>query len=144
MIYPNREKTAEKVVDKFKEDTINKILENKDCLQLIPRLNEKKIDKIYEVLKDYQSTSSIVMELTKLGFDTKESLSFLNKYNNKILDTVNNNIYDLIDSDDISFTKIDEIAINMGIEEDDDRRVKALIIYVMRACVLIMGILFKL
>ena len=130
-LFPIGEKTAEKIVDKFKEDTINKILENKDCLQLIPRLNEKKIDKIYEVLKDYQSTSSIVMELTKLGFDTKESLSFLNKYNNKILDTVNNNIYDLIDSDDISFTKIDEIAINMGIEEDDDRRVKELIIYVM-------------
>ena len=132
-LFPIGEKTAEKIVDKFKEDTINKILENKDCLQLIPRLNEKKIDKIYEVLKDYQSTSSIVMELTKLGFDTKESLSFLNKYNNKILDTVNNNIYDLIDSDDISFTKIDEIAINMGIEEDDDRRVKALIIYVMKS-----------
>ena len=73
-LFPIGEKTAEKIVDKFKEDTINKILENKDCLQLIPRLNEKKIDKIYEVLKDYQSTSSIVMELTKLGFDTKESL----------------------------------------------------------------------
>lgn len=30
------------------------------------------------------------------------------------------------------FTKIDEIAIGMGINEEDDRRVKALIIYVMK------------
>ena len=32
----------------------------------------------------------------------------------------------------MSFNKIDEIALNMGIEEDDDRRIKALIIYVMK------------
>ena len=154
-LFPIGEKTARKIVDTFKEDTINKILENKDCLQLIPRLNEKKIDKIYNVLKDYQNTSNIVLELTKLGFEMKESLSFLNKYDSKILDTVNTNVYDLIDSDEMPFTKIDldtvntnvydlidsdempftkidEIALNMGIPDDDDRRVLAIIIYVMK------------
>ena len=132
-LFPIGEKTAEKIVNKFHEDTINKILEDKSCLIGIPRLSDKKIDKIYNVLKDYQNTSSIVIELTKIGFEMKESLSFLNKYEGKILDTVNNNIYSLIDSDDISFTKIDEIAINMGIEEDDERRLLALIIYVMKS-----------
>ena len=131
-LFPIGEKTAKKIVDLFHEDTINKILENKNCLESIPRLGEKKIDKIYNTLLDYQSTSNIVLELTKLGFDMKDSLSFLNKYSNKILDTVNNNVYDLIDSDEISFTKIDEIALGMGINEDDDRRVKALIIYIMK------------
>ena len=131
-LFPIGEKTAKKIVDTLKDDIINKILENKDCLKIIPRLTDKRIDRIYEVLKDYQDTSSVVIELTKLGFEMKESLSFLNKYNNKILDTVNNNIYELIDSDDMSFTRIDEIAINMGIDEEDDRRIKALIIYVMK------------
>jgi len=131
-LFPIGEKTAKKIVDTFHEDTINKILENKDCLQLIPRLGENKINRIYNVLSDYQSTSNIVMELTKLGFDMKDSLSFLNKYNNKILDTVNNNIYELIDSDEMSFVKIDEIALGMGINEDDERRIKALIIYIMK------------
>ena len=131
-LFPIGEKTAKRIVDTFHEETINKILENKDCLQLIPRLTEKRIDKIYNVLVDYQNTSNIVLELTKLGFEMKESLSFLNKYDNKILDTVNTNIYELIDSDEMSFNKIDEIALNMGIEENDDRRIKALIIYVMK------------
>ncbi len=131
-LFPIGEKTANRIVDLYKEDTINRILEDKSCLNIVPRLNEKKIDKIYNVLKDYQNTSNIVLELTKMGFEMKESLSFLNKYNNKILDTVNNNIYDLIDSDEMPFNKIDEIALNMGINEDDDRRVKALIIYVMK------------
>ena len=75
-LFPIGEVTAKKIVDMFHEDTVNKILDNKDCLQLIPRLNEKKIDKIYNVLKDYQNTSNIVIELTKLGFDMKDSLSF--------------------------------------------------------------------
>ena len=131
-LFPVGEKTAKRIVDTFHEETINKILENKDCLQLIPRLTEKRIDKIYNVLVDYQNTSNIVLELTKLGFEMKESLSFLNKYDNKILDTVNTNIYELIDSDEMSFNKTDEIALNMGIEENDDRRIKALIIYVMK------------
>ena len=131
-LFPIGEKTAEKIVSILKEDVINKILEDKSCLVGIPRLTDKKIDKIYEVLKDYQDTSSIVIELTKLGFEMKESLSFLNKYNNKILDTVNTNIYELIETDEMPFTKIDEIAIGMGINEEDDRRVKALIIYVMK------------
>lgn len=131
-LFPIGEKTAEKIVSILKEDIINKILEDKSCLKGIPRLTDKKIDKIYEVLKDYQDTSSVVIELTKLGFEMKESLSFLNKYNNKILDTVNTNIYELIETDEMPFTKIDEIAIGMGINEEDDRRVKALIIYVMK------------
>ena len=131
-LFPIGEKTASKIVAMYHEDTINKILENKSCLTIIPRLSDKKIDKIYNVLKDYQNTSNVVIELTKLGFEMKESLSFLNKYNSKILDTVNTNIYELIDSDEIPFNKIDEIAINMGIEEDDERRLLALIIYVMK------------
>lgn len=132
-LFPIGEKTAEKIVNLYHEDTINKILDDKSCLSGIPRLSDKKIDKIYNVLKDYQNTSSIVIELTKLGFEMKESLSFLNKYDNKILDTVNNNIYSLIDSDEMPFNKIDEIAINMGIEEDDERRLLALIIYIMKS-----------
>ena len=132
-LFPIGEKTAEKIVGLYHEETINKILEDKSCLIGISRLTDKKIDKIYNVLRDYQNTSNIVIELTKLGFEMKESLSFLNKYDGKILDTVNNNIYELIDSDDMPFTKIDEIAINMGIEEDDERRLLALIIYVMKS-----------
>lgn len=132
-LFPIGEVTAKRIVDTYHEETINKILENKDCLQIIPRLNKQKIDKIYNTLLEYQSTSNIVLELTKLGFDMKDSLSLLNKYNKKILENVNNNVYDLIDTDDMSFIKIDEIALSMGITDTDDRRIKALIIYIMKS-----------
>ena len=55
-LFPIGEKTAKKIVDMYHEDTINKILEDKSCLVGIPRLTDKKIDKIYDVLKNYQNS----------------------------------------------------------------------------------------
>ena len=39
-LFPIGEKTAKKIVDTLKDDVINKILENKDCLKNIPRLTD--------------------------------------------------------------------------------------------------------
>ena len=79
-LFPIGEKTALKIVEKFKDKTIETILENPNNLLLIPRLKEDKIKKIHDTLKNYQSTSTIVLELNKMGFNTKDSLSILNKY----------------------------------------------------------------
>ena len=128
-LFPIGEKTALKIVEKFKDKTIETILENPNNLLLIPRLKEDKIKKIHETLKNYQSTSNIVLELTKMGFNTKDSLSILNKYRDKTIDKINENIYSLIDDLDLNFKLIDEIALNNNIESTDERRLSALIIY---------------
>ena len=128
-LFPIGIKTAEKIVEKFKEKTIDVILDNPNSLLLIPRLNKDKIDKIYETLKSYQSTSEIVLELQHLGFNTKDSLSILNKYKVNSLDKINNNIYSLIDELDFNFNTIDEIALNNNYDTLDTRRISALIIH---------------
>ena len=87
-IFPIGVATATKIVDKIGTDAINKILENKNCLLGIPRLTEKKIDKIYQTLLDYQSTSYIVLELTKLGFTTKNAVSLLKKHSINTMDII--------------------------------------------------------
>ena len=128
-LFPIGIKTAEKIVEKFKEKTIEVILDNPNSLLLIPRLSKDKIDKIYETLKSYQSTSEIVLELQHLGFNTKDSLSILNKYKVNSLDKINNNIYSLIDELDFNFNTIDEIALNNNYDVLDTRRISALIIH---------------
>ena len=128
-LFPIGIKTAEKIVEKFKEKTIDVILDNPNSLLLIPRLNKDKIDKIYETLKSYQSTSEIVLELQHLGFNTKDSLSILNKYKVNSLDKINNNIYSLIDELDFNFNTVDEIALNNNYDTLDTRRISALIIH---------------
>ena len=130
-IFPIGEATAKKIVDKLGNDAINKILENKECLLGIPRLPEKKVDKIYEILLDYQSTSYIVLELSKLGFTTKNAITILKKYGINTMDVIDNNIYDVSDDIDISFDDLDKIAKNKGYESNDERRLEALTIHAM-------------
>lgn len=131
-IFPIGEATAKKIVDKLGNDAINKILEDKNCLLGISRLPEKKIDKIYETLLDYQSTSHIVLELSKLGFSTKNAITLLKKYSMNTLDIINNNIYDVQDDIDISFIELDKIARNIGYELNDERRLDALTIHTIK------------
>ena len=130
-LFPIGEKTAEKIVNKLGTDTINIIINDPDRLLEIPRLSKEKIDKIVEVLNEYQMTSHIVLELSKLGFSTKNAITIMKKHNNKTLDIINNNIYDIMDDIDISFNEIDKIARNNGYELNDERRLMALTIDMM-------------
>ena len=132
-IFPIGEKTAEKIVKKLGNNALNIILNNKEELLGIPRLSMSKIDKIYEVLSDYQSTSHIVIELTKLGFNTKDAIAILKKYGDNSLKQIDNNIYDIKEYIDIPFEELDKIAKNYGYSLNDERRIEALTIYIMNA-----------
>lgn len=130
-LFPIGEKTAKKIVGAFGEDTIDVILNNKEKLLEIPRLGIEKINKINNILKEYQSTSNIVLELNRMGFNTKDSLMLLNKYKDKVIRIIDNNIYDLIDNINLNFKEIDTIAINNKYDLYDERRVEALIVYLL-------------
>ena len=130
-LFPIGEKTAKKIVGSFGEDTIDVILNNKEKLLEIPRLGIERINKINNILKEYQSTSNIVLELNRMGFNTKDSLMLLNKYKDKVIRIIDNNIYDLIDNINLNFKEIDTIAINKKYDLYDERRIEALIIYLL-------------
>jgi len=130
-LFPIGEKTAEKIVNKLGKDTINIILSDPNSLKGIPRLSQEKINKINEILNDYQMTSHIVIELNKLGFSTKNSITILKKYSTNAMHIIENNIYDIKEDIDISFDEIDKIARNNGYELNDERRLEALTIHIM-------------
>ena len=130
-IFPIGEKTASKIVEVFHEETLSIILDNPDKLETIPRLPKARIDKIHHVLVEYQYSSKIVMDLTDMGFSNRSALSIVNRYQGKTMDKINDNIYDLISDMNFSFLDIDDIAVRSGIDINDDRRIQALIIYVM-------------
>ena len=130
-IFPIGEKTASKIVDEFHEDTLDVILNHSEKLEGIPHLPKARIDKIHHVLEDYQYSSKIVMDLTSLGFSNRDALSIVNRYQGKTMNKISDNIYSLVSDMNFSFLDIDEIAIHSGINEDDDRRIQALLILVM-------------
>lgn len=129
-LFPIGERTAENIYKKLGSNAIEKIIEDKNVLNNIPRLKEEKIDIIYNTLKEYQYSNTIIIKLTEYGFTLKQALSVYAKYKNKALEIINDNIYDLIESLEIPFPDIDAIATNLQISKNDGRRISALIIYI--------------
>ena len=125
------EKKATKIVNTLGKNTLQVILENPSNLLLIPTITEKNIKELHEKLIEYEKSYKIILDLTELGFSTKDSISIYNKYKNKTLDIIDENIYSLYeDIKEISFKKIDYIAIKNKFDQHDIRRICAAILYV--------------
>ena len=131
-IFPIGEKTAQRIVDKYGKDTIDRIVKDPDCLEDIPRLSSAKAAIIREKVLEYQSNSKVILELNKLGFSTKESISIMKKYGNNTNSIIDDNIYDVINDDDLTFLMVDRIALGNGYEKNDERRLLALTIYLIK------------
>lgn len=125
-------KLAKRVVDTLGNDAINKITSDPSCLLMTPKITKKQADMIYTTLKTYGSSSEIIVSLTELGFTMKEALTIYHKYHDATISIINDNIYGLIEELDIGFIKIDKVAYELGINHDDERRIKASIIHILK------------
>ncbi len=107
------EKKAKAIVDTLGKDTLNIILNNPSNLVLIPKITEKDINILHSKLKEYESSYEVIMYLSDLGFNTRDSMIIYNTYKNKVKDVIETDIYSIIyDINEINFKKIDMIALN--------------------------------
>lgn len=127
------QKLAKKIVDVLGDKTLDLILENKTCLYQVPKLSEAKIDLIYNTLMKYEESHETIVKLTELGFSMKDALSIYNTYKSNTITVLEHDIYRMIeDIDELSFIKVDEIAINLYEDKLNINRIKACIIYIMK------------
>lgn len=133
------EKKAKKIVDILGKDTLNIIIENKDNLLLVPTITKKQIDILHDTLVEYESSYETILYLNELGFNTKDSMKIYSKYKMQTVNVVENDIYQLIEINDISYKKIDKIALEHDYSKDDERRIKASIFYVMQEVCFLYG-----
>lgn len=126
------EKTASKIVDILGDNALQIIIDSPSNLMLIPGITKKQIDTLHNTLIDYESSYNTILNLNELGFATKESMIIYNKYKTNTMSVIEDNLYKLIeDIHDITFKKIDNIALKHDYDRSDKRRVKATIIYTM-------------
>lgn len=122
---------ATKIVETLGDNVLDRILEEPECLNLVPTLTLKKANIIIETLNKYEESHKIVVYLTELGFSLKDSLSIYNKFKSDTISKIEHNIYSILDTDlDISFLKIDEIGKKLNNDTSIDR-IKACIFYIM-------------
>ena len=124
-------KLASKIVETLGNNTLDRILEEPECLYLVPDLSDKKSKIIVETLNKYEESHKTIVYLTELGFSMKDALSIYNKFKKDTIYKIEQNIYSILDTDlDISFLKIDEINKKLENETTPDR-IKACIVYMM-------------
>lgn len=125
-------KKAEKIVSVLGDKTLEVILENPENLLLIPTITKKQVDILYLTLLEYESSYNTILKLSEIGFNTKDSMIIYNKFKQTTLDTIDNNIYDTyFKIKEITFKTVDKIAISVGYNKNDIRRISASIFYVL-------------
>ena len=126
------EKKAKTIVDRLGKDTLQIILEHPDNLILIPGITKNNIDTLHTKLKEYEASYETVLYLSNLGFSTKDSMLIYNYYKDQVKSVIEEDIYQLEYSIyELSFKKIDRIALKNGMKRDDIVRVRASILYIM-------------
>lgn len=120
------EKQATLIVDTLGETVLERILEEPECLNLVPKLSQKKAKQIVQILEKYEESHTTIVYLTDLGFTMQDALAIYQKYKEFTIQTIENNPYQLIDEiEDITFSKVDHLRETLSIEFNDERRMKA-------------------
>lgn len=126
-------KCAEAIFEFLKEDCITIMIENPNIYdEMINKqiINEKQKESLIEGLKRFNYTSNAYHILIKNGFSLKNIMKAESTYNEKLDEVIQSNPYQMIeDIDGIGFKSVDKMALNMGIDEHDLRRVSAATLY---------------
>ena len=126
-------KTAEKIVAKFKEDTLKIIDENPKRLLEIEGIGQKKLEKIKEAFREQSELRSLFIYLSKFDISQKEATKIYRVYGQGAVEIVRTNPYKL--GEDIrgfGFKRADELARVVGIREDSTLRINSAIKYVLK------------
>ena len=125
-------KKAKLLVDKYKDKTLDIILNSPEDLILIPTITKKNIDVLHNTLQDYSASYEIVIYLNELGFNINDSTIIYNFYKENTKKIIEEDIYRLIiDIKNMTYKKIDYIALSMGVEKNSLIRLRGSILYIM-------------
>ena len=123
-------KTAQKIVDMYGENTIDKILEHPEKLQSISGLSAKSREAFISTLRLNYGTEMVLAKLANYGIPNKLAIQILDEYKEETLNVVENYPYQLVeDIKGLGFTIADQLAEELGIESKSPERFRAGIIH---------------
>lgn len=133
LIHGVGEVTAENIVNKFKESTLEIMEFNPIKLKEVRGISAKKALEIGERFNDIKKMQNAVIFLQGYDISVNLAVKIFNFYKDKTIDLVSNNPYILVeDIDGVGFLSADKIAIKMGIKRDSNFRIRAGILHVLK------------
>ena len=122
--------TAKKIVNTFGKDTINVIKLEPNKLTRIKGINKEKALEIAEQFLANWEIWQIVGFLDKFGIGPQSAENVYKKLGEGALEKISENPYILIDvASKVNFEKVDRIALELGVEQDNYKRIRSGIKY---------------
>ena len=124
-------KTAEKIVARFKENTVDHILEAPEAISdlLTPAKHKQFIKK----LRENHGMEKILSKLAEYGLSSKQTFQIYEIYKEKTLETIEENPYLLVEEvKGVGFKTADQMAKNLGITSDSEERFKAALMHILK------------
>ncbi len=117
---------AEKIVDTFGDDVLNQLKEDISIIRRIKGYTKIKEDAIYEGLILAGESEEAMKFFTTHGLGIRNIMRLDRVYGTKVLEIVRENPYRLVEEvDGIGFSTADKLALSIGFEVDDPRRLRA-------------------
>jgi len=124
------EKYAEKIVDRFGEDTLEVIEENPEALLKVKGVGEKKLETIKDSWERQRRIKDVMVSLKAHDISTAYGLKIYEEYGAQASTVVEEDPYRLTrEIDGIGFKIADRIARKVGVETEDPKRIKAGLVY---------------
>lgn len=127
---------AKRIVEKFGTEALDVIEHHPQKLRQVPGIGEKRVEKIKKAWHDQREIRNIMLFLQSHGVSPAYAVKIYKTYQDKSIQVVEKNPYQLAaDIWGIGFKTADKIAREMGIAEDDPRRIEAGVVYVLNEAV---------
>lgn len=119
-------RTAEKIVEILGEDAIDRMIATPAVLEQVPTLNAKKRQTILETIRLNHGMEQVIVGLNRYGFGSQLSFTIYQTYKEETLSIIQENPYQLVeDIEGIGFKRADNIAEQLGIQADSEKRIRA-------------------
>jgi exodeoxyribonuclease V alpha subunit len=121
---------AERIVDKFGEQTLLVIEDQPELLQQVPDIGPKRAGRIAAAWEEQKQVKEIMLFLHSHGVSTNLAVKIYKQYGNQALQAVQSNPYQMaVDIYGVGFKTADRIAQALGLPEDHPSRIEAGVVY---------------
>lgn len=116
--------SARRIVEAFKENTFNVIINNPERLLEIKGITKKRAESVHMSISQYKDYEEVALFLVPLGFSHTDTVLIYDEFGYGAIDRIRSNPYVLCKYNKIDFSRVDESAKKLGFKANNQERIK--------------------